>query len=714
MESSVPTSNGEPGASNGILPEWEKAQQALASLKPTDGKQQQPPTQHVKAAEPAPSVGGYMPQPYGQSYGQSYVQQQMYHQQPYMQPMYPQYDYGYNMYPQYPSMPSAAPPPPPPPIITPAPPHVPLSVSQPSVSQVSLETKQSGNDQKNLPSMDVAKSSSFSSAASLSYQQGFVSRPAVPKNIPFSSNNNEFNSGADFLSFDSASPAKNQNMVHGRENVGGMQQYNPYSPQNSSGGHPNFTQGAPRRFNQPPDTSGISFGFQRKSQNMSLRQMAPMRGNNRGVFNPLKGSRFDHVPTPSDGNNGQQGAQQPIEQGDQSGQAFMQFGQNERMDNQGGNRFGQRRDGRQQSLQAPFGSQWKNQGREERTIPTESRDTVPSQSQQAWEGKDQQNGRPDWNVTQEYRGGRAATPSISESGWNAIPDWQKKLNPGSQRSQQFCLELSGDMKNGDTQQSVGEGKINVESQRKPTDGDNVNNCSGEVPVIPGTQPPANTNEWPPKLKAYIQRCFASVSDLQKDAMEVRLKGMLTNAFSKGYALTVNWDTEPVITLSSPAAGVGSSVNKVGDSNAKVLPCDSTTYSPRSPRFAAVTPNSKSKWSAHPSTSNTRDSDDSPSTQRSLNFGSIHKRRGSGGQGRANYSGKHRGFNGQPWSPPGFRRRSRSTSSSRSRSRCTRSQRSRSGSRSRGSGSDSRSPHSQKRPRNQRYVKNMYNFLIFRF
>ena len=53
-------------------------------------------------------------------------------------------------------------------------------------------------------------------------------------------------------------------------------------------------------------------------------------------------------------------------------------------------------------------------------------------------------------------------------------------------------------------------------------------------------------EWPPALKAYVQRCFASASsDGEKDRMERLLKQKLTEVFQSGDEYTTKWDVEPL-------------------------------------------------------------------------------------------------------------------------------------------------------------------------
>ncbi|XP_067671084.1 leukocyte receptor cluster member 8 homolog [Haliotis asinina] len=64
-------------------------------------------------------------------------------------------------------------------------------------------------------------------------------------------------------------------------------------------------------------------------------------------------------------------------------------------------------------------------------------------------------------------------------------------------------------------------------------------------------------EWPPTLKAYVQRAFASVkNDIMKDQVESWLKTHLTQLFESGEAMTIDWDNEPlpIVFGASPSHG----------------------------------------------------------------------------------------------------------------------------------------------------------------
>ena len=60
----------------------------------------------------------------------------------------------------------------------------------------------------------------------------------------------------------------------------------------------------------------------------------------------------------------------------------------------------------------------------------------------------------------------------------------------------------------------------------------------EAPALPGAA------EWPPSLKAYVSKCFSlCVTDVDKDMVEVILKGKITAAASSNSLWTKNWDEE---------------------------------------------------------------------------------------------------------------------------------------------------------------------------
>ena len=58
--------------------------------------------------------------------------------------------------------------------------------------------------------------------------------------------------------------------------------------------------------------------------------------------------------------------------------------------------------------------------------------------------------------------------------------------------------------------------------------------------------PTNMGEWPPELKDYVTRAFASATiDTEKDQVEHLLKEKITYTFKNGMANKINWAKEPL-------------------------------------------------------------------------------------------------------------------------------------------------------------------------
>merc|ERR1719228_2915327 len=72
-----------------------------------------------------------------------------------------------------------------------------------------------------------------------------------------------------------------------------------------------------------------------------------------------------------------------------------------------------------------------------------------------------------------------------------------------------------------------------------------------------TKPVPNAAEWPPSLKAYVSRCFNKcVTDVDKDQVEIILKGKITKAASENTLWGKNCDEEPLpATLSTDTQAV---------------------------------------------------------------------------------------------------------------------------------------------------------------
>ncbi|XP_052268279.1 leukocyte receptor cluster member 8 homolog [Dreissena polymorpha] len=80
---------------------------------------------------------------------------------------------------------------------------------------------------------------------------------------------------------------------------------------------------------------------------------------------------------------------------------------------------------------------------------------------------------------------------------------------------------------------------------------------------------AAVNDWPPNLKNWVQRAFASVSAENKDKMEGILKVKLTAAFTSGTAFTTDWDSTPLPLAKRGRWGVG--IEPIGRGRAQASP-----------------------------------------------------------------------------------------------------------------------------------------------
>ena len=216
-----------------------------------------------------------------------------------------------------------------------------------------------------------------------------------------------------------------------------------------------------------------------------------------------------------------------------------------------------------------------------------------------------------------------------------------------QHQQQNSMQQS-QQGNNSPQRAVQHEDMEVDRGRVPSPPPPPSSPSKEnVPSTPAKAQLVNsdaTGDWPPALKEYVSRAFASVrNEEERDLIQDLLKKKLTDAFNSGTTKLIDWDQEPL-----PHEGHMSSSLRPG-----------LNFNHKNSRWGSTS-----------------------------GFGFREGYRG--GRGRGHFQGRRR-------SPPGYRRpRSRSRSRSRSSSPYSRSSRSYSRSRSR-----SRSPSSRSGRRDRR-------------
>nr|CAG4638367.1 EOG090X0431 [Cyclestheria hislopi] len=91
-------------------------------------------------------------------------------------------------------------------------------------------------------------------------------------------------------------------------------------------------------------------------------------------------------------------------------------------------------------------------------------------------------------------------------------------------------------------------------------------------------------DWPDSLRRYVERCFAKCkSVVDKDRVEIILKGKITSASREGTALSKDWDNEPLPNLSGSEAVSPKAIPASAASSVAVNPVSNAAVS-----FPAVT------------------------------------------------------------------------------------------------------------------------------
>ena len=135
---------------------------------------------------------------------------------------------------------------------------------------------------------------------------------------------------------------------------------------------------------------------------------------------------------------------------------------------------------------------------------------------------------------------------------NSVPQQMSSQNSGNncirfQLSKQStnvnkCLNNSFDTKIQSIKAKESNRSPNSYSKADDTQTRPQSSSSGETPP----------DQWPESLREYVNRAFsACTNELDKDRIEIILKGKLTKAHHEGVLFTKDWSAEPLPQLSSP-------------------------------------------------------------------------------------------------------------------------------------------------------------------
>lgn len=134
-----------------------------------------------------------------------------------------------------------------------------------------------------------------------------------------------------------------------------------------------------------------------------------------------------------------------------------------------------------------------------------------------------------------WGGPRPVMPAGPYPGFNPIPPQlnQKKKNKNKKGKKVMEGSISSPVVSSAASSPLKPAQQNFTKDSTPTP-------TKEAAPLPGAA------DWPPSLKNYVSRCFNQcVTDVDKDMVEVILKGKITAAASSNTLWSKNWDDEPL-------------------------------------------------------------------------------------------------------------------------------------------------------------------------
>ena len=170
-----------------------------------------------------------------------------------------------------------------------------------------------------------------------------------------------------------------------------------------------------------------------------------------------------------------------------------------------------------------------------------------------------------------------------------------KLQPKSQPPRPSFDKPSNPIFGGPTYNNQSQGTGQQSSQNAVNGAASANRTANSYASAAKQGVGANSNNWPPELHEYVTRAFALSSDeLDKDRIEIMLKGKITKALNDGTMHTKDWKSEPLPALTK-APGATSHDNKpFTNGTVKSSPLQSKSASFRSHESSKSNSKSKSK------------------------------------------------------------------------------------------------------------------------